>query len=45
MHRITGGKKYPTRKGKKVCFLQHGLFDSSATWVLSGPGHGLGLLY
>lgn len=46
LHRIAGGRKYPPRKGKKVCFLQHGLLDSSATWVfthVSGPNHGLGI--
>lgn len=43
MHRIAGGRKYPPKKGKKVCFLQHGLLDSSATWILSGPNHALGI--
>lgn len=42
LHRIAGGSKSPAKKGKKVCFLQHGLLDSSATWVLTGPEHGLG---
>ncbi|XP_031617080.1 lipase 3-like [Contarinia nasturtii] len=44
LHRITGGEKYPAKNGKKVCILQHGLLDSSATWILTGPGHGLGYL-
>merc|ERR1719305_2280628 len=32
LHRIPG-------EGK-VVFLQHGLIDSSATWVIAGPEHG-----
>ena len=34
VHRITG------QPGAPVVFLQHGLEDSSATWVLAGPEHG-----
>lgn len=44
LHRISGSPKCPPRKGKKVCFLLHGVLDSSAAWVLSGPtslGYGL----
>lgn len=43
LHRISGSPKSPPKKGKKVVFLQHGLLDSSATWVLAGPNRGLGL--
>lgn len=43
LHRIAGGPKSPVKKGKKVCFLQHGLLDSSATWVLTRPNHALGI--
>lgn len=42
MHRITGGPKSPTRLGKKPVFLMHGLLDSSGTWVIMRPTHGLG---
>lgn len=42
LHRIVGGSKSPARMGKKVAFLQHGLLDSSATWVLTRPNHALG---
>ena len=34
VHRIVG------QPGAPVVFLQHGLEDSSATWVLAGPEHG-----
>lgn len=43
MHRILGSPKSPPRESKKVVFLMHGLLDSSATWVLTGPSHGLGV--
>lgn len=42
LHRIAGGYKSPARKGKKVVFLQHGLLDTSATWILTRPNHALG---
>lgn len=41
LHRIAGGPKSPPRKGKKVCYLQHGLVFSSASFVLSGPNHAI----
>lgn len=37
LHRIAGGPKSPPRPGKKVCFYMHGILDSSAGIVLSGP--------
>lgn len=43
MHRITGGPKSPPSKGKRVAYLQHGLLDSSATWVMMGVDNGLGI--
>lgn len=42
LHRISGGPKSPPRKGKRVCFLMHGLVFSSITFVFSGPDHALG---
>lgn len=42
-HRISGGPKSPPRPGKKVCFYMHGIFDSSAGLVLSGPKNALGI--
>ncbi|XP_015126022.1 lipase 3 [Diachasma alloeum] len=41
LHRISGGKKYPSSPGKPVVFLQHGILASSAVWVLAGPAKGL----
>lgn len=37
LHRIAGGPKSPPRPGKKVCFYMHGILDSSAGIILSGP--------
>lgn len=42
LHRIPGSPASPIRRGKRVAYLQHGLFDSSAGWILMGPHHGLG---
>lgn len=42
MHRIPGSPRSPPRKGKRVAYLQHGLLDSSAGWVMMGPGISLG---
>lgn len=42
LHRIAGGSKSPARMGKRVVFLQHGLLDTSATWILTRPNHALG---
>lgn len=44
MHRISGSKQSSKRQGKRVAFLQHGLFDSSAGWILMGPQQGLGYM-
>lgn len=44
LHRITGGPKSPVSGGKKPVFLMHGLLDSSGTWVIMRPTHGLGIL-
>lgn len=41
LHRIPGSSESPPARGKRVVFLQHGLLDSSATWVLMGPQQGL----
>ncbi|KAJ8667194.1 hypothetical protein QAD02_008856 [Eretmocerus hayati] len=37
IHRIPGSPGQPKRPGKKVIFLQHGMFASSATFVYGGP--------
>lgn len=42
MHRIPGNSTSCKGDGKTVVFLQHGLLDSSAGWILMGPHHGLG---
>lgn len=42
MHRIIDGPVSPRRDGKPAVLVMHGLLDSSATWVLTGPQHGLG---
>ncbi|KAJ6645640.1 Lipase 3, partial [Pseudolycoriella hygida] len=44
IHRIRGGPVSPPNEGKRVVFLEHGLTDSSATWVLMGVGKGLGYI-
>ncbi|PSN56926.1 Lipase 3 [Blattella germanica] len=45
MHRITGSPKFnSTTKKKPVVFLQHGLFSTSADWIILGPGKSLGYL-
>lgn len=44
IHRISGSKKYPTKHGKPVVFLQHGILSSSAVWILNGPSKGLGYI-
>lgn len=44
MHRISGGPTSPPNRGKRVAYLQHGLLDSSATWVVMGVRSGLGML-
>ncbi|XP_037024933.1 lipase 3-like [Bradysia coprophila] len=36
MHRIPGSSSSPAKFGKTVAYLQHGLLDSSATWVMMG---------
>lgn len=41
LHRITGSPKSPVRKGKQPVFLMHGLLDSSGTWIIMRPTHGL----
>lgn len=42
IHRIPGGKAFPPREGKTLVYLQHGILDTSAGWLLMGPHHGLG---
>lgn len=44
IHRIPGSRSSPKRRGKRVAFLQHGLLDTSAGWILMGPDQGLGYL-
>ena len=41
MHRIPHGKNENGTQ-RPVAFLMHGLFCSSADWVVAGPGKGLG---
>lgn len=43
IHRIPTGKK--GQKNGKVVLLQHGMEDSSVTWILAGPGKSLGMMY
>lgn len=42
IHRIPGSKKSPPRPGKIPVYLQHGLLDSSAGWVIMGTNNSLG---
>lgn len=42
LHRINGSPKSPKSTGKPPVFLVHGLFESSAEWVMSGVKHGFG---
>ncbi|XP_063681628.1 gastric triacylglycerol lipase-like [Bolinopsis microptera] len=45
MHRIPAGKSGIRTSGPKpVVFLQHGLTDSSATWVMNMPNNSLGFM-
>lgn len=44
MHRIPASPSSPAKVGKTVAYLQHGLLDSSATWVLMGPQQSLGYM-
>jgi len=47
IQRIPYGAKSPGNKqtaGKPVAYLQHGLLDSSATWVMNFPNESLGFL-
>jgi len=44
LHRIPYGRSAGPAPGKKVALLQHGLADSSATWVVQGAGKGLGFV-
>lgn len=43
MHRITGAPTSPPRPGKKALFYMHGILDSSAGAVLTGPKNALGI--
>lgn len=44
MHRIPGSAASPERPGKTVTYLQHGLLDSSATWVVMRKQQSLGYM-
>lgn len=44
MHRIPGSATSPERPGKTVTYLQHGLLDSSATWVMMRKQQSLGYM-
>lgn len=44
LHRIPGSPTSAPRPRKPVAFLQHGVLDSSAAWILMGPQHGLAYL-
>ncbi|XP_012224571.1 lipase 3-like [Linepithema humile] len=41
IHRIPGSPLLNNKKKKKVVFVQHGIFASSDSWVLFGPGKDL----
>lgn len=42
MHRIPSSPRAPRGVRRAAVYLQHGLLDSSATWVAAGPERGLG---
>lgn len=44
MHRITGSPNSPSNAKKSPVLLLPGLADSSATWIIMRPSHGLGYL-
>jgi pimeloyl-ACP methyl ester carboxylesterase len=46
MHRIPHGKnsKHTTSKPKPVVYLQHGIMDSSVSWVINEPNVSLGYM-
>ncbi|CAK9817774.1 Lipase 3 [Anthophora plagiata] len=44
MYRITGSPNYSKSNNKPVVLLQHGLLDTSASWVFPGPGKGFACL-
>ncbi|KAJ8672696.1 hypothetical protein QAD02_003956, partial [Eretmocerus hayati] len=44
LHRISGSPSRPKSRGKPVIYLQHGIFLSSDSWVLIGPGRDLAFL-
>lgn len=41
VHRFTGTKASPSPANKPAVLLQHGIVDTSASWVLGGPHQGL----
>lgn len=43
VHRIISSPYREYSPRKPAVFLQHGFLDSSATWVMSGQNHGLGM--
>lgn len=43
LHRIPGTKSQGYDKSLLPVFLQHGLMDSSAGWILRGPNDALGM--
>jgi len=44
LHRIPFGKKCGKENSKGPVLIQHGLFCSSADWVVMGPDHGLAFI-
>ncbi|XP_033218381.1 lipase 3-like [Belonocnema kinseyi] len=44
MHRITGPKNNSDPDGKPAVLLLHGIFMSSADWIILGPGKALGYI-
>ncbi|XP_014477144.1 PREDICTED: lipase 3-like [Dinoponera quadriceps] len=44
IHRIPGSPLWGNKKKKDVVFLQHGVFASSDSWVIFGPGKDLAFL-
>lgn len=44
LHRMPGNKTHGYDKALLPVFLQHGLLDSSADWIIRGPDDALGML-
>ncbi|EFN89157.1 lipase 3 [Harpegnathos saltator] len=44
IHRIPGSPQWRKKEKKKIVFMQHGIFASSDSWVIFGPGKDLAFL-